>query len=95
MIEMDLTTVLQALGDPIRLRIVRMLAEQEEVACGSFELGLVASTMSHHLQVLRDAGLVETRRDGARKLNALRREEVDAQFPGLLTSVLSAAPSLR
>jgi DNA-binding transcriptional ArsR family regulator len=95
MIEMDLTAVLQALGDPIRLQVVRMLAEQEEVACGSFALGLAASTMSHHLQVLRDAGLVETHRDGVRKLNTLRREEVDVAFPGLLASVLSAAPSLR
>src|SRR6185312_2718914 len=51
MIEIDLTTVLQALGDPARLRIVRALDEQGEVACGAFDLGLAPSTMSHHLQV--------------------------------------------
>src|SRR2546423_14807704 len=60
MIEMELTTVLQALGDPVRLRILGALAESEEVACGAFNLGLAPSTMSHHLQVLRDAGLVAT-----------------------------------
>ena len=94
MIEIDLTTVLQALGDPARLRIVRALDEREEVACGAFGLGLAPSTMSHHLQVLREAGLVETRREGHRKLNTLRRDEVEARFPGLLASVLAAAPSL-
>jgi len=95
MIEIELTTLLQALGDPVRLQIVRSLAEREEVACGAFELGLAPSTMSHHLQVLRDAGLVDTRREGHHKLNTLRRDDVDAQFPGLLASVLAAAPSLR
>jgi DNA-binding transcriptional ArsR family regulator len=95
MIEMELTSVLQALGDPARLEIVRALAGEEQVACGAFGLGLAPSTMSHHLQVLRDAGLVETRRDGHSKLNTLRRDAVDARFPGLLASVLSVAPSLR
>jgi DNA-binding transcriptional ArsR family regulator len=95
MIEIELTSLLQALGDPARLQIVRALDEREEVACGAFGLGLAPSTMSHHLQVLREAGLVETRREGHHKLNTLRRDEVDAQFPGLLASVLAAAPSLR
>jgi DNA-binding transcriptional ArsR family regulator len=92
MIEIELTAVLQALGDPVRLRIVRALAEQEEIACGAFGLALAPSTMSHHLQVLRDAGLVETRREGHHKLNTLRRHALDENFPGLLDSVLAAAP---
>jgi len=95
MIETQLTAVLQALGDPARLEIVRALAVRDEIACGAFDLGLAPSTMSHHLQVLRDAGLVETYRDGHRKLNVLCRDEIDERFPGLLTSVLAAAPSLR
>jgi DNA-binding transcriptional ArsR family regulator len=94
-IEMELTTVLHALADPARLRIVRALAEREEVPCGSFGLGLAPSTMSHHLVVLRDAGLVETRREGRAKLNTLRRAEIDERFPGLLATVLAATPSLR
>jgi DNA-binding transcriptional ArsR family regulator len=95
MIETELTAVLQALGDPARLEIVRALADRDEIACGAFDLGLAPSTMSHHLQVLRDAGLVETHRDGHRKLNVLRRDELDERIPGLLASVLAAAPSLR
>jgi DNA-binding transcriptional ArsR family regulator len=95
MIEMSLAAVLQALGDPVRLQIVRALAGGEEVACGAFGLGLAPSTMSHHLQVLRAAGLVETRRVGHRKLNTLRDDAVETAFPGLLPSVLAAAASVR
>src|SRR4030088_2297681 len=92
MIEMNLAAVLQALGDPVRLQIVRALARGEEVAFG---FGLAPSTMSHHLHVLRAAGLVETRRAGHRKLNALRDDAVETAFPGLLASVLAAAASVR
>jgi DNA-binding transcriptional ArsR family regulator len=91
-IEMELTTVLQALGDPIRLQIVGELADGEPRACGSFmHLGVGAPTISHHFKVLREAGLVETEVQGSKRLNTLRREAVDADFPGLLDSVLESA----
>jgi len=96
LIEMDISPVLHALGDPVRLRIVRELEGGDFRACGTFgHLGVSASTLSHHFRVLREAGLIETRREGARRLNRLRRDEVDARFPGLLDSVLGATPSLR
>jgi DNA-binding transcriptional ArsR family regulator len=96
MIEMELSSVLHALGDPVRLRIVRELEGGGFRACGTFaHLGVSASTLSHHFRVLREAGLIDTRHEGARRLNSLRRDEVDARFPGLLDSVLGAAPSLR
>jgi Predicted transcriptional regulators len=92
MIEMELTTLLQALGDPIRLQIVGGLADGEPRACGSFaHLGVGAPTISHHFKVLREAGLVETHVQGRERLNTLRREAIDADFPGLLDSVLEAA----
>ena len=91
MIETELTEVLQALGDPVRLAIVRELADAEARACGSFaHLGVADSTLSHHLNVLREAGVVETHADGKRRLNTLRREELDESYPGLLDSVLAA-----
>jgi hypothetical protein len=46
--------------------------------------------MSHHFRVLRDAGVVRTRSDGAAHMNVLRREELDRLFPGLLDAVLAA-----
>jgi len=95
MIETQLTDVLHALGDPIRLAIVRELANEQPRACGTFaHLGVSHSTLSHHFRVLREAGVIETYAEGQRRLNTLRRDELDARFPGLLDSVL-VAPSRR
>lgn len=46
------------------------------------------AALSHHFSVLRGAGLVEQRDEGARRVSRLRREEFDARFPGLLALVL-------
>ena len=89
--ELELSAVLHALSDPARLEIVRRLADGDEPSCGMFELGLSKATLSHHFKVLRDAGLIETRADGQRRLNTLRRGELDEQFPGLLDAVLGGA----
>jgi len=87
----DLTTVLQALGDPVRIAIVRSLAQTDGArACGSFYLPVAKSTLSHHFRVLREAGLIEQRCEGTRKLTSLRRADVNAVFPGLLDSILHA-----
>src|SRR5262249_23642780 len=70
-IENELTDVLQALGDPVRLAIVRELAasEPEPRACGTFRLGVSNSTLTHHFKVLREAGVIETRPEGHLRLN--------------------------
>ena len=89
MIETELADVLHALGDPIRLAIVRELADEQPRACGTFaHLGVSHSTLSHHFRVLREAGVIDTRADGKRRLNTLRRADLAARFPGLLDSVL-------
>lgn len=60
--------VLFALGDPVRLRIVSMLlAAPEGTACGcdlEGPLGVSQPTVSHHLKVLREAGLVTGEKSG-------------------------------
>jgi DNA-binding transcriptional ArsR family regulator len=94
--EIELTAVLHALSDPQRLRIVKRLAADDEPrACGSFDLDVSKSTCTHHFRVLREAGVIEQWREGTSKLSALRREDLDARFPGLLEAVLapSAAPA--
>jgi len=53
-------------------------------------LGLSPSTLSHHFKVLRSAGLIETEALGQRRLNRLRRRELDERYPGLLDAVLEA-----
>ncbi len=49
--------------------------------------------MTHHFKVLRDAGLIHTQVEGREHLTTLRRKELDARFPGLLASILTAAES--
>ncbi len=89
--EVELATVLHALSDPIRLRIVVGLAVQDDRTCKSFELPVTKSTCTHHFRVLREAGVIRQRLEGTTKLNSLRREDLEARFPGLLGSVLRAA----
>ena len=92
--ELELATVLHALSDPQRLGIVRELSgAQEPQPCGSFDVNVSKSTCTHHFRVLREAGVIEQRQLGTSRLNSLRRDDLDARFPGLLDAVLAAAPA--
>lgn len=87
---LDLATVLHALSDPVRLRIVSQLAAGGERTCGSLEVPVSKSTCSHHFRVLREAGVVAQRVEGKCRFNRLRAEELEQRFPGLLGAVLQA-----
>jgi DNA-binding transcriptional ArsR family regulator len=90
--ELQIATVLHALSDPQRLRIVKNLAENPQPRrCGEFGLCVTKSTLTHHFRVLREAGLIDQREVGTARLNSLRREDLDARFPGLLDAVLAGA----
>lgn len=88
----DIITVLHALGDPVRLDIVRQLAESgsNDMMCGQLDISVTKSTGTHHLKILTKAGILSERCVGTRKYLSLRRTEFDRQFPGLLDSVLNA-----
>lgn len=86
----DLATLLDALGDPIRLEVVRQLAASNGIVCGNFDVAVSMSTLSHHLKILRGAGLLKVTPQGRFRRHELRSEEAEARFPGLLTSVLAA-----
>jgi DNA-binding transcriptional ArsR family regulator len=90
--QLNLPTVLHALSDPLRLRIVRALASEGSCACGALTVPVAKSTLSHHLRVLREAGVTLTEPEGTQRIVSLRRDDLDARFPGLLDAVLSAAP---
>jgi DNA-binding transcriptional ArsR family regulator len=89
--DMTLAAVMAALSDPVRVRIVCALAAEHERTCGAFDLGISKATRSHHFKVLREAGLTHTRSEGTHRYLSLRREDIDARFPGLLDAVLTAA----
>ncbi len=94
--ELELAAVLAALSDPVRLKIVAELQARAEVPCGTFDVPVARSTLSHHLRVLREAGVTRTRIDGVERFVRLRTEDLEARFPGLLPSVLAAvAPKRR
>lgn len=92
--ELSLPKVLAALADPARLATVRMLARVGESACGQIQhdagLEVSKSTMSHHVRILREAGITNCRVQGARRILSLRREDLDARFPGLLDAILQS-----
>ncbi|HWC80759.1 MAG TPA: helix-turn-helix domain-containing protein [Pseudonocardiaceae bacterium] len=86
-----LPMLLHALADPVRLAIVCRLAAEQALTCGAFEVAVSMSTLSHHLKVLRLAGLLRVVQEGSYRRNELRFTEVERQFPGVLGAVLSAA----
>jgi DNA-binding transcriptional ArsR family regulator len=81
----DLATVMRTVGDPLRLEIVRLLADGAK-GCGelSDQLGIPASTGSYHLRLLREAGVTRTTADGVHRLISLRRDDLEERFPGLV-----------
>jgi DNA-binding transcriptional ArsR family regulator len=92
--EIELASVLHALSDPMRLKIVYFLATGGEHTCKSIDLPVTKSTCTHHFRVLREAGVMRQRQEGTTRRNALRRDDLEGRFPGLLDSVLRAAGTL-
>ncbi len=87
--EMRLADVLHALSDPVRLQIVRQLATAARpMACGTLGLPVTKSTASHHFKVLREAGVTRGWDVGTQRMNEIRRDDLEARFPGLLDIVM-------
>jgi DNA-binding transcriptional ArsR family regulator len=89
--EIQIQEVLKALAEPARLEIVRLLDKHGRVAvaCGEIDTGLTKQNLTHHLRTLREAGVVRTEPIGRRRFTTLRREDLDARFPGLLDGILA------
>ena len=83
--------LLKALADPIRLRLVEVLASGECCVCElTAQLDLAQSKLSFHLKVLKDAGLLAARQQGRWTYYALRPEAI-AALQGWLEQLLSCA----
>lgn len=92
--QIRIESVLSALGSPVRLAVVRVLDAGGEHNCSSVlgVLGITAkSTMTHHWRVLRESGVIWQHPSGRENLLSLRREDLDARYPGLLDAVLAGA----
>jgi DNA-binding transcriptional ArsR family regulator len=81
---------MRALGDPLRLEMVRIVDAQGEILCTDLydRLDLPPSTGSYHLRQLREAGVTRARAVGTSRMTSLRREDLESRFPGLLDLVL-------
>lgn len=88
--ELDLFQILHSLSDPVRLSIVAQLNQLDDIECGTFEVQVTKSTLTHHFRVLRQAGVISTTKVGTKSLNRLRKKELEKAFPGLLSSVLDS-----
>jgi DNA-binding transcriptional ArsR family regulator len=92
--EIQLPRVLAALADPHRLAAVQFVARHGESWCAQVieEAGLPMTkpTFSHHLRILREAGIITKRIQGARGYMSLRKDDLDSRFPGLIGSILAA-----
>jgi ArsR family transcriptional regulator, arsenate/arsenite/antimonite-responsive transcriptional repressor len=64
----EIARLARALGHPVRVQILRLLLEREECSAGTIfgEVPLAQSTVSQHLKVLREAGLIHGEVDGPR-----------------------------
>lgn len=94
--EMRLEAILAALADPLRLTIVYKLMRDSDAydhPCGWFGFDRPKSTLTHHFKALRAAGVIRQRQYGLERRSRLRREDLDARFPGLLALVANWQPA--
>ncbi|MFC4275489.1 ArsR/SmtB family transcription factor [Achromobacter aloeverae] len=85
-----LETVFGALADPLRLTIVHKLMRESDAydhPCGWFGFDRPKSSLTHHFKALREAGVIRQRQYGLERRSRLRREDLEARFPGLLSLV--------
>ncbi|MBC2879003.1 MULTISPECIES: ArsR/SmtB family transcription factor [Streptomyces] len=93
--DLRLETVLGALSDPLRLRVVRKLLLESEAfdhPCGWFGLDRPKSSLTHHFKALREAGVTRQRQYGLERRSQVRVADLEARFPGLLALVADWTP---
>lgn len=84
-----LTAIFSALSDATRLEMFAMIVERGEVGCSEFDahFPISKSTISYHTKILNSAGLIETRRAGRFFFYRPRIDEINEQFPALLSQL--------
>jgi ArsR family transcriptional regulator len=75
-----LASLAKALGHPARVAIIRLLKQKEQCVCGDIvdELPLAQSTVSQHLKILKNAGLIRGEVDGPRICYCLEPAQLEA-----------------
>jgi len=91
--DITLDGLLYALSDPTRRAIVAKLDAESGLNCSQACRDMPPSTISHHHRILRESGLIRSERRGVEVLNTVRRNAIDARFPGLLDAILADPPA--
>ena len=86
--QLNLSSILNALGDPTRLDIIKKLAMGSETTCSCCNVNLQKSALSHHFKVLRESGLINVRIEGTQRFLSLRFTDLEERFPGLLATII-------
>jgi len=92
----DIASIMRALGHPVRLSILRILATQQQGQCCCADvtesLPLAQSTVSQHIKVLLDAGLIERQPRGTRNCYLVQHDRLKAlgaAYSGLLNGLVT------
>ncbi len=90
---LTLAPVLHALGDPVRLELMRRAWAKPESTCSALADGLNVpmSTLSNHWRIMREAGLISMTVDGRHRRIRPRADDLSDRFPGLLDPILRLA----
>jgi DNA-binding transcriptional ArsR family regulator len=92
--DLQLPRVLAALAEPNRLATVQYVASSGESCCSEIiqqaGLAMTKSTFSHHLRILREAGVLTKRIQGTKGYTKLRKDDLDRRFPGLIDAIIDA-----
>lgn len=86
--DFTIDSVLYALSDPIRRNIVCKLLSNKGANCSQFCSEIAPSTISFHYKVLRESGLIRSEKKGVEVISAVRKDELDKRFPGLIDTIL-------
>jgi ArsR family transcriptional regulator len=86
--------ITKALGDPTRFRLLQSIANAKESCCGELarDFPITQATVSQHLKVLTEAGMVEARREGQFNYYRMRRDVFD-EYQRTLATALVGTPA--
>jgi len=89
--DLRLSTVLYGFNDPIRIKIVKDIHRySEQSCCGCLSsLQVPKSTLSHHVKVLRESGIISRRVEGKYHYYSIRHDDLNEKFPGLVNAILT------
>lgn len=93
--DVPLEAILHALADPARVSLFFEIVYQEgpkncTKLVSVLDKPIPKSTLSQHMRILREAGLIRGERHGHEMRNTSRYKEVDAHYPGLLHAIIAA-----